>query len=328
MPPQPPPATDPPVREKRRISAWALTALIVALLIIAAIVGSYFFFAAPIPDHPPPTKGLSPQEAASQNAVAELELVRLRAEARRNALTTGAGFAAIAALVLALRRQHHHEKATATTQADEIRRQDHLEQKAADEKQDAEQRRITDARIRATEQLGSDNPAVRIGGLHNLERIGQLHEELRQVVFDEVCSYLRLPFTPPGSKPKKRLPDGQFEPIGPPPAEVEGDEAEREVRLIAQEILQRHLNPEHPDRYWTHTRLNLRNAHLDSIHLHDCHLTNPDFVRATFNRDADFRRATFTGNAMFRGCDLHRRRGLRRRCLQPRRALRARDLHR
>jgi uncharacterized protein YjbI with pentapeptide repeats len=301
MPPKPPPAPDPAALEKRRISTWTLTALIAALLIIAAIVGSYFFFTAPIPDHPPPTTGLSPQEAASQNAVAELELARLRAEARRNAVTTGAGFAAIAALILALRRQQQHEKATAIAQADEIRRQDHLERRAADEKQDAEQRRITDARIRAIEQLGSDNPAVRIGGLHNLERIGQLHEELRQIVFDEVCSYLRLPFTPPDSKPKEQLPDGQFEPLGPPPAEAEGDEAEGEVRVIAQEILQRHLNPKHPDRYWTHTRLNLRNARLDGINLRDCHLTDADFVRANFNHSAVFRGATFTGNAMFGG---------------------------
>ena len=120
-------------------------------------------------------------------------------------------------------------------------------------------------------------------------------------MFDEVCSYLRLPFISPDSKPKERLPDGQFEPIGPPPAEAEGDEAEREVRLIAQEILQRHLNPELPERYWTHTRLNLRNAHLEGIHLQDCKLTNADFVRATFNHYADFRGATFTGNAMFGG---------------------------
>src|SRR5690606_34303353 len=160
--------------------------------------------------------------AAQQKAAAELEIGRLRAEARRNALALGAGLAALAALALAVRRQYHHEQTTVKTQ------------------EDALQRRITDARVRAVEQLGSDNPAVRIGGLHNLERIGQLHPELRQVVLDEICSYLRLPYTSPDAKSKpERLPDRQFEPVGPPSAEAdgaeaEGAEAEGEVRLIAQ----------------------------------------------------------------------------------------------
>jgi hypothetical protein len=136
---------------------------------------------------------MSPEAAAQQRAAAEMEIARLQAEARRNALALGAGLAALAALALAVRRQYHHERTTAKSQEDERRRQDHVEE-------DALQRRITDARIRAVEQLGSDSPVVRIGGLHNLERIGQLHPELRQVVLDEICSYLRLPYTPPDAK--------------------------------------------------------------------------------------------------------------------------------
>jgi hypothetical protein len=286
---------------ERRISTWTLTTLIGVPLIAAAIVASYFFFTAPIPHDPPETSGLSPQEATAQLAAAELELARMHAEARRNTLATGAGFAAIAALILALRRQHHHEKSTANAEADALRRQEHLEQKAADDKDDALQRRITDARIRAVEQLGSDNAAVRIGGLHNLERIGQQHEELRQVVLDEICAYLRLPYTPPGSEEPERLPAGQFEPIGPPPAEAESDDSEREVRLIAQEILQRHLKPDSRDLFWNHSRLNLRNAHLEDIRLDRSRLTQADFTDAIFTGHSGFEGATFTGRASFEG---------------------------
>lgn len=262
MTPPPPPADAP--APKRAISAWTWTALIAVPIILAASFISYFILAAPIPDPPSADteSGQSTPDAASQDPAAELEIARLEAEARRNALATGAGFVAIAALILALRRQQHLEQSTANSEADALRRQQHLERSAAAAEDDALQRRITDARIRAVEQLGSDNPAVRIGGLHNLERIGQQHTELRQVVFDEICSYLRLPFTPPGSETKGSLPARQFEPIGPPPADTKGDDAEREVRLIAQEALQRHLRPAYEDRYWEHTRLNLRNAVL------------------------------------------------------------------
>ncbi len=255
--------------------------MIAAPLIIAAIFISYFFFSAPIPDRPPATTGLSPQEAASQNAAAELELARLRTEARRNTLAAGGGFVAIAALILALRRQHHHEKSTSFAEDDAL------------------QRRITDARIRAVEQLGSDNPAVRIGGIHNLERIGQQHTELRQVVLDEICSYLRLPYTPPAPETKKPISAALFEPTGPPPAETHSDQAEREVRLIAQEVLQRHLTLYNQDLYWQHSRLNLRNAHLDAIQLAGAHLSWADFTNATFTDTAQFMRVTFTGDARF-----------------------------
>src|SRR5690606_32009648 len=137
--------------------------------------------------------------------------------------------------------------------------------------------------------LGSDNPVVRIGGLHNLERIGQLHPELRQVVLDEICSYLRLPYAPPDANSKpERMPDHQFEPVGPPLAEADGDEAEGEVRLIAQEILQRHLKPDREDLYWDHSRLNLRNARLDDINFSSCRLTGADFSNATFTGEVGF----------------------------------------
>ena len=297
-----PPVTDSTVSARWWRSSWLWIILSVVVVIAAAIAGAYFFFAAPIPDGPPDTTGMSPEAAAREVAAAEMEIARLRTEARRNALALGAGLAALAALGLAVRRQYHHERATARSQEEERRRQEHLEE-------DSLQRRITDSRIRAVEQLGSDNPAVRIGGLHNLERIGQVHQELRQVVLDEICSYLRLPYTPPSSasEPKaERLPDHQFEPVGPPPAapsDTAGDEAEGEVRLIAQEILQRHLDPDKKDLYWEHSRLNLRNARLDNMDLGGCHLKGADFTETIFSGGVSFRGAEFSGGVNFRGAE-------------------------
>ncbi|MFG3340637.1 pentapeptide repeat-containing protein [Glycomyces sp. NPDC048151] len=304
MPPQPPPAE--PAVPSKRVSMWTWTALIAVPLILAASFASYFFLAAPIPDHTAaPEAGQGTQNASAEQVAVELEIARMRAEARRNALATGAGFVAIAALILALRRQQHLERSTANAEADALRRQEHLERTATATADDALQRRITDARIRAVEQLGSDNPAVRIGGLHNLERIGQQHRELRQVVLDEVCSYLRLPHSPPGPVMRERLPARQFEPIGPPPAEpaTNGADAEHEVRLIAQEILQRHLK--RGDDHWEHTRLNLRNANLSGIRLSGCHLASPDFSSVTFTGYTGFEAVTFAGDANFSAAVFH-----------------------
>ena len=61
--------------------------------------------------------------------------------------------------MLALRRQHHQEIATALTD------------------RDATERRITGLYARAVEQLGNDKTPVRLGGLYALE--GSLRTTLR-----------------------------------------------------------------------------------------------------------------------------------------------------
>ncbi|WP_199044362.1 pentapeptide repeat-containing protein [Glycomyces salinus] len=297
MTPQPTPAAARPATQRPR-RQWIWIAALAVPAIAGLTLGIYLAFAAFIPDPLTESGGFDVQEIAAQ----DLAIARMQAQALRNALAATGGLGVLVALAVTIRRQFHHEQATRDTQAAELRRQEHLEEKAADEKDDALQRRITDARVRAVEQLGSANPAVRIGGLHNLERIGQQHAELRQVVLDEICAYLRLPYTPPEQEPKAgRPPLHHFEPIGPPPAAATSGEAEGEVRLIAQEILQRHLNPDREDLYWDHSRLNLRSAYLKDIDFGNCHLTGADFTNATFTGGADFWGATFTGRADFGG---------------------------
>ncbi len=56
----------------------------------------------------------------------------------------------------------------------------------------------------AVEQLGSDSPAVRLGGVHALAGLADdaPDDSLRQTCIDVLCAYLQLPFTPdPGHDP-------------------------------------------------------------------------------------------------------------------------------
>lgn len=62
-------------------------------------------------------------------------------------------------------------------------------------KHDATERRLTDLYVKAVEQLGSDKPAVRHGGLYALERVAQNNPDQRQTIVDVVCAYLQAPYT-------------------------------------------------------------------------------------------------------------------------------------
>lgn len=71
-----------------------------------------------------------------------------------------------------------------------LQRQLEADQAARD---DAIARQITDLSSKASEQLGSEKAAVRIGGLTDLERLAQSYPDLRQTVVDRICAYLRTP---------------------------------------------------------------------------------------------------------------------------------------
>ncbi|MFE1837263.1 hypothetical protein [Streptomyces sviceus] len=56
----------------------------------------------------------------------------------------------------------------------------------------------------AVDKLGSDSPAVRLGGVHALAGLADdaPDDNLRQTCIDVLCAYLQLPFTPdPGNDP-------------------------------------------------------------------------------------------------------------------------------
>ena len=95
----------------------------------------------------------------------ELDVIRTA-----SAITVAAGGAAT--LLLAARRQAHTER-------------------------DTSEQRITELYTRAVDQLGAEKAPVRLGGLHALERLAQNNPTQRQTIVDVICSYLRMPFTPP-----------------------------------------------------------------------------------------------------------------------------------
>lgn len=201
----------------------------------------------------------------------------------RDAFDTGWKSAAAVLAVLATfiavdrlrlsQREHHRQLVVA-----------HLTQR------DLVARQITDLSAKASEQLGSDKAAVRIGGLTDLERLAQSHPELRQTVVDRLCAYLRAPFDPDPATPS------------------DDDVARRlelDVRRTAQRILTRHLRwpadvPEQPATFWEDINLDLRDAVLVDLDLYQCRVGNADFVNARLHGYTNFRKATVT-NALFMG---------------------------
>jgi hypothetical protein len=198
-------------------------------------------------------------------------------------------FGATIAAVLAARRQH-----TAETQ------QRHDIAKARDERASA-------LYAAAATQLGSDNAPTRIAGMYSLERLGCDHPEMRQVVVDLWCAYLRTPST-----------ERYFD------HDRVGEREERQVRFTAQSLLLRHLQymPWWDGRdhalYWDQAlTIDLRGAHLHDFGDSNLRIRGPasftgavfegeTFIDGTggcmaFESDLYFRGAIFKGDAAFQG---------------------------
>ena len=222
-----------------------------------------------------------------------------RLDAVRTGLAAGAGAGAAVGLMLAFRRQHHQEIATAQTE------------------EDATERRITELYTKAVEQLGSDKAPVRLGGLYALERLAQDNETQRQTIVNVICAYLRMPFPaqPPGSKPAPANTANAAAPgaetLTNRGAEDDTWQQEKQVRLTAQRILSDHLREPHDNqqpagqptaRFWDQISLDLTGATLIDFNLADSKITgDAGFDGVTFTGDAWFDRATFTGDAGFGG---------------------------
>ncbi|GGT02182.1 pentapeptide repeat-containing protein [Nonomuraea spiralis] len=212
--------------------------------------------------------------------------VAARIEAVRTALAAAAGVGAAVTLLLAVRRQRHQELATAHTT------------------HDANERRVTELYTKAVEHLGSDQAAIRLGGMYALERLAEHTPALQGTVAEVICAYLRGPWTPPARRKASAVP------AGPDPRE------ERQVRLAAQRILARHLHHSPPparrwwqprdsgdaDRlHWPGTRLDLTGATLVDFEFVECRVADADFREATFAGETMFAATTFTGRANFAG---------------------------
>lgn len=265
------PVEDPasPPKQLRPISWWIAVCGIAA--IVVSIWGVYEWLSAAAAEAPNP-----------KAAQVQVDIIR-------NALTVGAGLGGVAALLLAFRRQqfverqhkfyegqqYHHEQTTKLDYEQRERAARHVEE-------DAAHRRITEMRIQAVEQLGSDKAPVRIGGLHNLERLGEDHPELRPLVLSEICAYLRMPYAPGEDD------DGDIDAYS---------RVERQVRLTAQRVLLRHLR--NGPSFWTHKALDLTGAVLINLDLNGCELHGANFESAHFSGTTSFDQAKFHGTVNF-----------------------------
>ncbi|MGN9808619.1 pentapeptide repeat-containing protein [Micromonospora sp. BQ11] len=196
----------------------------------------------------------------------------LRIDAIRTGLTVVAGTGGGLALLLAARRQWISERAQRHQEAvaahDQVHRervqahaesvaeagQRHQEQQATAAEHDAAERRLTELYTRAVELLGNDNAAVRLGGLHALERLGQDNPAQRTTIVAVLCAYLRM--TPP-----------------------DDDARETEVRRTAQRVLTRHLRAD-GDGWWPGVALDLTGARLDGFDASGCTLVDADLTGA------------------------------------------------
>ncbi|MFI6781715.1 pentapeptide repeat-containing protein [Micromonospora sp. NPDC050276] len=211
----------------------------------------------------------------------------LRIDAIRTGLTVVAGTGGGLALLLAARRQwiaeraqRHQEAVAARDQAHRDRVQAHAEAvaEAAQRHQDrqsgavehdAAERRLTELYTRAVELLGNDSAAVRLGGLHALERLGQDNPGQRPTIAAVLCAYLRMPA--PTGEPR-----------------------ETEVRRTAQRVLTRHLRADDPA-HWPELTLDLTGATLIDFDAAGCTLVDATFTEAVFVGTTTFAGATARG---------------------------------
>ena len=212
--------------------------------------------------------------AAKDPAAAQVDAIK-------TGLSIAAGTGGMFALLVAVRRQWHQELTAASTETD------------------AASRRITEHYTNAADQLGSDKAPVRLAGLHALERLAQDNPDQRPTIVQVLCSYLRMPYTPPDTTPDPNTNPDQRK-------EHRDLVQERQVRLTAQRILGAHLHPgPDPDNlavtFWPDTSLDLTDAFLIDFSLINCRLHTAQFKGARFAGNARFGGAQFTGHAWFDG---------------------------
>lgn len=191
--------------------------------------------------------------------------------------------------------------------------------KAADDRHDATERRITELYMTAVEQLGHDKVSVRLAALHALDRLGQNEANHRKVIIDIWCSYLRQPHPMPSRLMTLRQAeiDGGF----PEPASgtsIDPADLEYEVRVTAQRLLASHLKdsrgvderfdeppPVEPHGFWGPSSIDLTGARLVDADFSGCWLPEARFINTRFHGGGDFSEAQLGGDVRFDGAKFH-----------------------
>ncbi|MGP3638559.1 pentapeptide repeat-containing protein [Streptomyces sp. 24-1644] len=133
----------------------------------------------------------------------------------------------------------------------------------------------------AVDKLGSDSPAVRLGGVHALAGLADdaPDDNLRQTCIDVLCAYLQLPFTPdPGDGPTSQEEHHRYLAL-------------RKVRHTVLRIIGDHYRrPKGTQRSWQGCDLDLTGVTIDGY---------MDFEGASFSGGrVSFIDATFAGGAV------------------------------
>ncbi|WP_444961509.1 pentapeptide repeat-containing protein [Nocardiopsis sp. M1B1] len=185
-----------------------------------------------------------------------------------------AGLGGVALLVIAYRRQRTSEN--------------------------GEQREVTklftERFTTAVGQLGEEEPAVRLGGVHALAHLAddapEGRDDLVQMVIDVLCAYLRMPYTPdPGPVPQDATEERKAE-----HREYKLEFASfRQVRHTIIRIIGNHLRE---DTRWRGKNYDFTGVVFDGGNLHGAHFSGGvvDFGGAEFiSGEVDFHGATFIG---------------------------------
>jgi uncharacterized protein YjbI with pentapeptide repeats len=193
-------------------------------------------------------------------------------DAIKTAGTIVVGTGGAAALWLAARRQQTSETTLNQKHVDQLFQQ-----------RDGDARRITELYGKAVELVGSDKPAVRLGGFYALERLAQEYRDQRQAIVNVMCAYLRMPFATDNANDRAQ---------------------EREVRDAVQRIIAKHINltkkssePSSP--YWPDIDIDLNGASLRNFDLSHCAVGQASFNGATFEGPTRFDRMRFEQKAEF-----------------------------
>ncbi|WP_051045913.1 pentapeptide repeat-containing protein [Nocardiopsis alkaliphila] len=237
-----------PNDRKKELTRLVLLGWVVGFWVVAILSGTAWFAM----DRPPFDL---PQKLDAQ----ELEAITTRAFA----IITGMG--GIALLVTAYRRQR-------TTEQDA-------------EREDV--RLFTERFTTASEQLGHEKPAVRLAGVHALNHLADdtRNDDLRQMVIDVLCAYLRMPCEPAPDN----LPDEATEKERSTHRERQlAYESFREVRHTIIDVLVTRLRR---DPFWRLMKYDFSRVVFDG----------GDFTGARFLREEDavsFRGARFRGGTV------------------------------
>lgn len=184
---------------------------------------------------------------------------------------------------------------------------------------DAEQSSFSVSFADASAQLGSDAPAVRIGGVYALAALADRQSDRyrRQQCIDALCGYLRLPYSPeagaghittvvreqPGLGTGTTTTTSSYRP------------ADREVRLTILSVIAAHLRDPNIPTSWCGHDLDFTGATFDGGNFDECHFSGGRVTfyganfcggRVTFDwanfsgGRVTFYGATFSGGAVIR----------------------------